>query len=514
MASQKKEVRPTPPNTINVQGEQTEVTENNSVTQASVSNSEQNGLEIGAVESSNGLMPKVQELKAETFTRATIDFVNDNTTSNLFPVDAYPKKIQNIIYKTNEFLNFPIDYISSSILFAASVAIGNTYSLQNATYSSKAVLYLALVGDRGISKTHPLTFALKPLIDADAAGYRAYQEQKKQYDYIQSLPKKGKKDEEYEEASSTPPFWKQYLIDNSTQEATLQALKNNRRGIGVDADELEGWFGNFNRYTSGNDESSWLSSWSNEPFRVNRVSKEPVFIPEPFISVAGTIQEEVLQNMAKGRLSNGFFDRFLFSVPKGLKKPSWNRKALPPNIPIEWRDVLNRILAVPLQYDKNVNPKPRELHFSDKAFELYYEFQNELRILPHQIRGKALKGMCAKLEMYGCRLALILQLLYWACGEDNNVEVGEKATAGAIKMTRHFLKNSIEANRLAIEGDPIGNLTENQLKLFDALPNSFPTAKGVEITEDLKIDKRTFYRLMKNLELFQKAKYGHYEKIF
>src|SRR5690606_26474477 len=49
---------------------------------------------------------------------------------NPFPVEVFPKPIQEIITATNESLNFPIDFIGASILYAVSVSIGNTHRVE------------------------------------------------------------------------------------------------------------------------------------------------------------------------------------------------------------------------------------------------------------------------------------------------------------------------------------------------------------------------------------------------
>ena len=49
---------------------------------------------------------------------------------NPFPVDVFPKAVQEIISATNESLNFPIDFIGASMLYAVSVSIGNTHKVE------------------------------------------------------------------------------------------------------------------------------------------------------------------------------------------------------------------------------------------------------------------------------------------------------------------------------------------------------------------------------------------------
>ena len=47
-----------------------------------------------------------------------------------FPVEAFPKGIQDIIIETHRVLKYPLDFIAASILYTASVAIGNTCKIE------------------------------------------------------------------------------------------------------------------------------------------------------------------------------------------------------------------------------------------------------------------------------------------------------------------------------------------------------------------------------------------------
>ena len=83
----------------------------------------------------------VEELKAKTQKEREIKL-------NRFPVDVFPKSVQQIIKATNENLNFPIDFIGASILYAVSVAIGNTHRVEIMKgYEQNAVLYVAIVAE-------------------------------------------------------------------------------------------------------------------------------------------------------------------------------------------------------------------------------------------------------------------------------------------------------------------------------------------------------------------------------
>ena len=99
--------------------------------------------------------------------------------TNPFPVDVFPLTVQQIITSTNESLNFPIDFISASLIYAASISIGNTHRLQvKRGYQTSAVIYLAIVARAGTNKSHPLSWALQPIIEQDKKEYKEFAQQK------------------------------------------------------------------------------------------------------------------------------------------------------------------------------------------------------------------------------------------------------------------------------------------------------------------------------------------------
>ena len=218
--------------------------------------------------------------------------------TNPFPIDVFPLPIQEIITATNENLNFPIDFIGSSLLYAVSVAVGNTHSVElKKGFQQSAVLYIAIVGRAGTTKSHPLSFAINPIIERDKNTYRLYEQQRQEFEKVDSLTKRQREKQAIGEP--VKPIWQKFLLSDFTPEALAEVHNFNKRGIGVYVDELAGWFKNFNRYNKGSEMEFWLSQWSGKPINIDRKTGSPIFIPLPFISVAGTIQKGILKELAK-----------------------------------------------------------------------------------------------------------------------------------------------------------------------------------------------------------------------
>lgn len=430
---------------------------------------------------------------------------------NPFPVDVFPDEIQQVITATNESLNFPIDFIGASILYAVSVAVGNTHKIEVKTeWQESAVLYLSIVGNAGTNKSHPVKFALKPIEQRDDLAYQQYQRERQEYDTILNLTKTERGQQGFDQP--TEPAWQQSLVSDFTPEALTDVHKFNKRGVGVYADELASWFKNFNRYNKGSEEQFWLSVWSGAPIRINRKTSEPIYIQKPFISVVGTIQPGVLDDLASNRTENGFLDRILFVMPDGLKKPYWNETVLDPVITENWQTIIKSLLDMPIKYDEENKIQPEILQFTPDADQYLREWQKDLTNKTNEANDEVLSGINAKIETYAIRLALILQLIQYACGNDDKQAVGIDAVKGALKLTEYFKNTAIKVRSIILNDDPLIKLPTDKQDLYTALPDDFATGEGVELAKSVGIPERTFKRFIRNKDLFDNYERGKYEK--
>jgi hypothetical protein len=433
---------------------------------------------------------------------------------NPFPVEVYPQAMQQIITATNESLNFPVDFIGASMLYAACVAIGNTFRVEVKTgWQESAVLYLALVGRPGTNKTHPLQFALRPILEHDNGTYQEYEKQKKEYDRAAKATKKDNGQVEDDEPEK--PVLKQILLRDTTPEALALAHKYNKRGIGVYSDELAGWFKNFNRYNKGSEMEFWLSAWSSTAISINRKTSEPIYISMPFISVAGTIQNGILNELAKdNRAENGFIDRILFVMPDNLQKPYWNDTELKQAFIHNWEGIISNLLSVELPIDNTLSPTPDILRLTEEAKGVFSAWQRINTDECNAAENEAISGIYSKLELYVIRLALILELLAWACNEGNRQEVGLKAMQGAVKLVEYFKVSAVKVYSIISNANPVELLTADKKKLYAILPDTFSTEQGLQVAVNLDIAERTYKRFIADGKYFKHLTRGEYEKLF
>ncbi len=436
-----------------------------------------------------------------------------NQVISSFPIDIYPEPIQRIIIALNTGLQFPVDYISASMIFAVSVAIGNSFKVEvKRGWQESSVIYLALVGRPGTNKTHPLKFALKPLLDQDETSYQSYLNQKLEYDNFKRS--KNKDILPTEDSPPVKPTLKKYIISDVTPEALANVHENNKRGIGVYVDELAGWFKNFNKYNSGSEQEFWCSNWSGSPIIIDRKTSEPSYIKQPFISVCGTIQPGILNEMAKdNRGLNGFIDRILFAMPEGTRKEQWTEQEIDPQHITNWYTIINRLIETPAATDATAPDNQKILRFNAQAFASLSQWQKTNTFKCNETENEVLSGIYTKLEIYCIRFCLINQLLHSACSNETTEEITEVAVQGAIKLIEYFRESATSAYMILYESSPVDQLTSDKKKLYEALQAFVKTADVITKARDFGISERTARRMLSERELFRRLQHGLYEKL-
>ena len=442
--------------------------------------------------------------------------LSDKLSGSEFPIWVLPIKIQEIARVTSECLGYPLDFISSSLCFAMSVAIGNTHMVKiKDGWSECAILYVAIVGKAGTNKSHPLSFAMKPLLDHDANESRKFKELFKTYQDTISLSKKEREERGIFETSDQP-IQKKFIVSDITQESLSYIHEQNKRGICLYVDELKSWINNFNRYAKGSEEQFWLSVFSGKPIIIDRRGfTNSVSIKRSFIGVIGSIQHGLLKDLAKGdRSDSGFLDRILFVIPRDLRKKYWSLQDLPSHITPLWSNILNEIIKLNFAVDQNDDPVPLELPFESQAKKKLYEWQRHNTDLCNKEPNEKLVGMYSKLEIYAIRFCLIIQIIRWVCKEADKECIDLQSVESAIELTEYFRTSAKNVQLILNSTMVLENMTSDKIKLYEALPTDFATAEGAKIAGALSFTKDGFNRFLNEAKngLLDNYRHGRYKK--
>ena len=388
-----------------------------------------------------------------------------------FPVHVFPAKMQRIILELNTTCAFPIDYTASAMLAAISVAIGNTHRIEvKRNWQESAIVYIAIVGRPGDCKSHPLTFVMRPLVNADWKNKQEFQKKHCEYQQAVAMSRKERISAGLDEFPKEPKRLR-YLLSDVTQEGLSAIHSHNPRGLCLWVDELSAWFKNFTRYNTGSEEQFWLSAFNGSTTMSDRKNcQNSIFIKRPFISVVGTLQKRLLTELANGeRGANGFIDRILFAMTKSNVKSRWNEDEVRDDLDREWERILNRLLSVECVVNED--------------------------------------------KIYVLRFCLILRLIRWAVGEDQPrpSDIEKDDVAGAIELAEYFRSNALSVLTCISEE----KLNELHRTVYEHLTEEFSTADGIRIAERFGMKDHTFKMfLTRNLNtLFRRIRQGWYQKL-
>ncbi|WP_157961139.1 DUF3987 domain-containing protein [Lutibacter citreus] len=417
--------------------------------------------------------------------------------SNPFPYEVFPTEIMIFLEQAEKTLNFPIDFLGSSILSACSVAIGNTYKVKiKEGFYTKANLYMVIVGNAGEVKSHPLSLAYAPIEKKEKESYLNYKKEIEEYDSLNDDEKK----------ISLKPFWKKQIVKDFTPESLIKIHSNNSRGVSILSDELFGWIKNFGRYNSSSEQETYLSFWNGGSISVDRKSDEPIRLDNTYVNIIGTVQTKLLSELTKNnRGDNGFIDRFLFAFNQNPKPVLWNNENINKESIEYYNFLIQRLFSLEFNnFNSNI------ICFSPEANELLIKWQNQSR---RDCFNDPIKtGILAKYEVYVARFSLIIQLMHWALNNKSNNKIELFAVENAIKLIEYYTVNAIIINNKINNINPLEELTINKKELYNSLDSNFTTVQALKQAAFYKINERALFRFLKNRTLFKKEKQGLYSK--
>jgi hypothetical protein len=446
--------------------------------------------------------------------------------NNDFPLElVFPNELIKIVEDLNKHQGFPKEFTSCSMLYAISVAIGNNFHIKvRESWTMNCSIYLVLVGPAGSMKSAPLTFAIEPLSEKDDESYRVWEVEKKTFDANKKLTEK----ERIESAILEPvePILKKFIVNDATMEALQDVLRNNPRGVGVYHDEWRDWYLNLDRFNNGTNKPKMLSLWSGTRISIDRKGGLPIRIKNPFLSLAGTTQTDLLYELYKGENAvSGFLDRFLICSPKDLKRKRIEESEGANNAEHRWNQLVNKILSFDTRYDEFGDVTSSIVPYARECKSELKEFEDYINGSINQETFSPIKSYYSKVETYTHRFALIFQMLQTICEGGNMNEISILSFNRAKAVMEYFTKNMLgilneeKQNRLK-------NLCKNLVKYewYISLNDQFKTIEAKECLqsvvelgdEKMSIDAidRNTTRWLNDTALFVKISHGLYRKLY
>lgn len=431
------------------------------------------------------------------------------------PLEAFPAKIQDMILTLARQENYTIEYMMASLLVAVSTAIGNAVNIRiRGGWISNSALYMILIGRPGTGKTPPLDFAFRPIRKHDAQAVKQFKLEMEQYNNLIES-NKGKKE------NTTPlpdkPILQRTIISDFTPEALMRALDDNHRGVVVYVDEIMGMFNAVNQYSRGQLIEQLLTAFSGKPLDISRCSMPvPIHIEYPFINIVGTMEITRMHELIeKGYKENGLLDRIIFVYPSSQEISDWQLDEDSSFASFEkysnmWESIFNKVIDLPFSDNDNVQSI---LDFSPEAKAYFTNWRNNAIRAVNQIQDDGLvDSRVIKAPMITARLALVLQILRWACGEVHKDFVDIDSTKSAIALSKYFESCYADIQKYMLRE----SIEPQKKELLDCLSATFTTADAIQAGKEVGQSERSVMYSLVNLatnKIIKKIKRGEYEKL-
>jgi len=318
---------------------------------------------------------------------AAPDLLPDDDSATTFynlppepPLEALPPEIRQMLKQASvSFKHAPIEVPLVGFLSFLSICVGRSRALEvKGSWQETGNIYIALVGDSGVGKSHCFNVMLKAVWDED---FRRKQEWESEMVHYQEIMDARSKDKNAATTEPPPkPVRTQYIIEDATIEAIGQTMSENPRGLLWVVDELAGLIGSLDRYSSGKSDSGVkariISAYDSLPWKTSRSDRDRnQSSSATFLSITSTTQPEILKELFSRRDAlSGFLPRFIFIMTK-RRRPSFMTDEVFTGQPL-LEHIARHLLAWQMNQE-NGRPVPQKVKLSAEAYSLYEGWHNQ-----------------------------------------------------------------------------------------------------------------------------------------
>lgn len=384
-----------------------------------------------------------------------------------FPVEVLPGPIREYVTALADMTQTPVDMSAMTSLGALSVAAGNRAWVNGGNgWIEPLTLWTITVLPPASRKSAVTSAVSKPLYsierDARVAHAEKYRGQEDQLEIAEKRKDKlirdavgaesGAKRNEItaeldavsgEIADLTPKPAPRLLVDDFTPEALSITLQNNGGHVGVVTAEGGVFAAISGRYQQGTPQLDLiLKSYDGDPYRSDRVGREPVTIDRPAVTLALTVQPHILAETTKqpALRERGLMGRFAYSVPTDtVGARSVDAPEMPGSVAGQWYRLLEHITGIPVCADDD---ELRIMQLAPDALELHRSFREHLEPRLHGETGD-LAFMADWVGKLAGRILRIAGLLHLAERHRSDRPISFDTMRAAVEIGEYMLTHAV-----------------------------------------------------------------------
>ncbi len=361
-----------------------------------------------------------------------------------FPVHTLPGDISKFIEAVAIYMQVPVDLPAFASLGALAALIGGHATITGKWTENALNLFLAAIADSGEGKSPAVGAITAPLYELERnlrTQYDAeYTDMAERHELaVKTRDKLVTRIAEVngpqrtvlladfdsikqEIADNTPPPRPQLLAGDVTPEVLGKIMHRTGGHIGIISAE-GGFLGTLSgRYSKGvpNLELVLTAFDSSEPYRLERITREPFEVDRPSLTLCMAVQPVVIRDAVSSAAvaDRGLLNRFLLAAPESLAgRRDKNPPSVPPHLADAWRATIKRTFYAVLPSGRPFNddgeplpPIPMQIGEDAERLHLEWRIRLEARVDPDSGDLTAIKGWVKKLEGLAYRIAALLHL--------------------------------------------------------------------------------------------------------
>jgi hypothetical protein len=229
------------------------------------------------------------------------------------------------------------------------------------------------------------------------------------------------------------PVPKRLVISDATSQKMVRLAAERPEGLLCYLDEANGWLHKMGSATSGDDRSSWVSSYESDPYHMDRVGAGSIRAENLAVSVYCNVQPKVFRQVIPLLSTDGLLQRF---IPITLR-PSMTRLGHPipawSSLKPTWDHAIRLVHALGERHYTLSESAYSEF----RAFQVWYE---AMKVDERLIRSPTeFMSAFGKLEGLTGRLALVLHVLE----SGDTVALSGDSMARAVAIVKKFIVPSL-----------------------------------------------------------------------
>ena len=356
------------------------------------------------------------------------------------PHDLLPAIIEEFARERADIMGADPAGLALAALAVCAAAIPDRITLQvkkrDPAWREAARLWVALIAPPSGKKSPIMSEAARPLKRLDAEMFQVYLDKKAKYDELTKEEKK----------TTTAPRQVRLRIEDTTIEAAQEVFKDSPDGVLCLQDELSGWFGAMDKYTSGRgaakDRGFWLQAYNGGSYAVNRIGRGSALIRNNGVSVLGGIQPALLRQIVEGSVDDGLIQRLL---PIVLRRGYESKDQDP-------EDAVGLYASLIQRLGSRTSSIPVPVHFADGAHVIRQRLEGKhLNLMRCETINPKLAAHIGKYDGIFARLCLI-----WHCIEHVEQDLILPISENTALRVEQFLHSFLFPHALAFYSGMLG----------------------------------------------------------